>query len=661
MKYGTALMWKEWRQRRWFLFAGLVIFLGWPLFDVVVNYQPGRDVSASDMVEGIVTLFGGLFAILVAVAATCADLKDELACFWQSRPIAIGRWLVAKYLMGLAVVLVVLCLPLIVKICAIELSPSSSRSDLGTLHSLLGCHTFALILIYSIAFVTGCLIRKPVYAVILSIAGALLVYFLPLLVPPIERFSVINLMMERPLEIVRLTEAEPRGMWFAHKLRVLKIPGAGDFAVRYNTDLVGYILGVLALSCAAVVVCWFAVGRHWRLKVGKKLMFWSLGAVVLLLLLTVVFQLGSNLRCISQIPVGTDDSERDRGVAALAFDGEQGILLTYDGPNGAFGRHMGYGLRRMQLSPTGLQLGRRIAMPHSGRPFVSWHAGGKLAWSAQDPPRVYFLREQADEGDSWPKETTFYLDAVELGAEDGEVANTGSVKLGSYTVRPGPGNLPPRGESIVLHGKTIYAYVLGRLLVVDVTNPENLEVTAVVDDYTPYVAGDDPGVRRDRLDLRLVPGDGLSAEEKLEITVGLDGYRSMAIEGEVVVSVGANAVSVYRLEGIEADIAQLGLLGRRNPLPLERLIGRWPQQVLLRDGLAYVLDMVTFEGLTVYDVRQPGRIRRVGHYAAPTESFSAMAVLGDGNLLMGGTKLHVVAPPRVAKTRAASTGKSAGI
>jgi hypothetical protein len=71
------------------------------------------------------------------------------------------------------------------------------------------------------------------------------------------------------------------------------------------------------------------------------------------------------------------------------------------------------------------------------------------------------------------------------------------------------------------------------------------------------------------------------------------------------------------------------------------------QVLLVRDGLAYVLGNFDFGGLSVYDVRRPQQIRRIGHYAAPNELLRAIAPLPDGNILVGGNKLHIVAPPKM--------------
>jgi hypothetical protein len=49
--------------------------------------------------------------------------------------------------------------------------------------------------------------------------------------------------------------------------------------------------------------------------------------------------------------------------------------------------------------------------------------------------------------------------------------------------------------------------------------------------------------------------------------------------------------------------------------------------------------------LTVYDLRDPTRPRRIAHYAAPDERFFALAPLPDNRILMGGRQLHIVRGP----------------
>jgi hypothetical protein len=639
MKSGKALLWKEWREIRWFLVAGAAIFIGWPLLEAVGNYLTGRGFYSADMPEAIALLLGGPFAILVAVGVTCRDLKEEITCFWQSRPVSIRRWAVTKYLVGLAVVLIVLCMPLVMKIFIMR-----AEHELGQLSSILTCHTFTVILIYSISFLAGCLIRMPVYAVIFSGALALLVYFLPILAPPLESFSVFNIMIQSPVVVVQLSESVQGEPWIAEKMRVVKIPWADDLVLRYNIDLLRYIAFALVGSFAAVVIAGIAVKRNWRLKVGQKLMFWLLGGVGMLLFLTVVFQLRSNLECIRQIPIKTA-SEKGFDVVAIACDGDKGVLLLHSRkPGYAEGEAMYYSLMTFDLSAKD-SFGEEIVIPQDLKSTVQWlDIRGKLVWSAKIPQWTYLIKT------SRPKNETDGKNRVELLTISLTKSNVMTV-VDKLDILPYLGDRTTLWCSLYMLNSTIYVSTLDKLLIFDVGSDGKPVLRKVIKGQ--FGIHDGIGrvtreqLRASMLFMRLVPADGLSTEEQLKITVALATYHLMASEGDIIIGMDYDSpLTVYRLKEVRDDVATLEMAGYHRPTPLERFTGMFPTQVFVQDGLAYTLGGFG-GGLTVYDVRQPQYIKRIGHYAAPDEMFLAIAPLPDGNILVGGSKLHIVRPPKV--------------
>ena len=62
----------------------------------------------------------------------------------------------------------------------------------------------------------------------------------------------------------------------------------------------------------------------------------------------------------------------------------------------------------------------------------------------------------------------------------------------------------------------------------------------------------------------------------------------------------------------------------------------------LRDGLLHVLHG---GGLTVFDISDPARPRKAGHYAVPNEQLRTLAIGANGQILVAGEKLHIVSPP----------------
>lgn len=641
MKSGAALLWKEWREVRWFLVAGVAIFIGWPLLEALGNYLQSHKFYSADMPEAMALLLGGPFAILVAVGVTCRDLKEKITYFWQSRPVSIRRWVTTKYLVGLVVVLIVLCVPLVLKIFI-----TRAEHELGELSGILTCHTFTVILIYSISFFAGCLIRTPVYAAIFSGALALLVYFLPILAPPLESFSVFNIMMESPIQIVQLGTSAQGAPWIAEKMRVVKIPWADDLALRYSIDLLRYIAFALAGSFVAVVLSGIVVKKNWRLKVGQKLMFWLLGGVGMFLFLTVVFQLRSNLTCIRQIPL-KPESKGGYNVEAIACDGDKGVLfLQGREPNDVVGKSMRYSLMTFDLSEKE-PFGEEIVIPKDLQPTARQLAFKELVWSAKRPQWTYFIERSSSKNKSDGKQKVDKMELLTISLTEG----------GVMTVVDKLDLLPYLGDRARLWGmymlnSTIYASTLDKLLIFDVAADGKLVLRKVINEQ--------PGIhdvigrvireqlRQNTFSMRLVPVEGLNTQERLKITVALATYPLMASEGDTVIVADEDSplLRAYRLKEVKDDVATLEMAGFRRPTPLERFMSPFPSQIFVRDGLAYVTG-VGLGGISVYDVHRPQQIRRVGHYAAPKEWFQAIAPLPDGNILVAGKMLHIVAPPKV--------------
>src|SRR5206468_6461378 len=115
MKQLSAIFWKEWHDARWFLAVALLLFIGMPVIGAVearFSYSPGFDFNASPWVIPL----GGFLAILTAVGMTCRDLGNRLEDFWRSRAISPLRWILVKYLVGLAVVLTACIAPLLLEL-----------------------------------------------------------------------------------------------------------------------------------------------------------------------------------------------------------------------------------------------------------------------------------------------------------------------------------------------------------------------------------------------------------------------------------------------------------------------------------------------------------------------------------------------------------------
>lgn len=628
MRANRALAWKEWREIRWFLIAGLGAFVAFPLIEATFHYCRGYGFR-SNMGNAIAPAFGGVFAIFVAVGLTCQDLRDKLTVFWQSRPISIWRWITTKYITGLVVVIVVCTTPLIMQI---QMSKAYyPNRGLDSLYSFLSCHTFTLILIYSLSFVAGCLIRKAAYAAIFSMALTLLVYFLPLLIPPLSSLSIFNLMEQWPLQIVKPSTLGPGLPWFGEKLRIIKIPGGDDCALRYNIEWLRYVIIVLALSAVGIVLSAITVRRNWRLKMEHKFMLWFLGVIGLLLLSTLAFQIGSNMTCLQRINL---PAKGFGSVYSITVDGDQGVVLFSDGPFRSSGEDKKYIVSRLDLSKPDVVIEPGVTVAATGSPGDIRYYMRTVVWSAKNSSYVYFLLQKIEKEQRW-QQTGLSLCVASLETEL-EKTIIAEIDILPYISSFAKYDVP----KINLYTDKLYVNDGVKLLVIDVSTPEKPKVIQVLKERFGF-EGEGDGW----LHVRLIPAGNMDIQERLKLT--LDLYSGtpwvMASEGKKLVTACRDFIRAYSFTKLNGDIAEFKQVSQRYPTPLERYLHWYPQQMVVRNGLAYALELR--RTITAFDVSRSEQIRRAGHFASPGSGLGAVSILPNGNMITGGNKLHIIAAP----------------
>ncbi len=631
MRRTVALAWKEWRELRWFVFAGLVLFLAVPLMDAA--HRAGYDRGfCSDAAAELAMMLGPLLAVLLGVGASCPDLRDELRQFWQSRPIGLTRWLLIKYAAGLLVVLAVCGLPLLMQL-AMHAQVRESHWSGNIAFDTLTCHMFALILIYSVSFLLGCLVRRAAHAAILGFAAALLILFLPLVTPSLGWLSSYSLTTEQ--HHVRVLR-EPTG-W--------RIPWSGRF-VAFSPEYRSFVVTMLAGIVVSLGLARLAVGRDWRLRADQKLLCCTLGLVAVILFGVTAFQLGSNLPCERQIPLLPVGGLVGGGsVAAILSSGEQGVVVLHGGHPGGYS----YSARRFDLSRPHDGLGPEV--PIGATNWSGWAYGYpvNVAWVPEHPERAYFLMEEkAPEDEDQPgfqwewqwKALALYTIAFDVPARDAVVHRLDLLP-----------HLPdlPANSSIGMHRhkEAIYIRAGQKLLALDIANPNAPALSQVLETGSwGFFRRDASASKYDTglTGLNMLPLTALGLRDRLEISLHLGGLNGVVgLEDDLVVVTTRQHLTTYRLKGFADNEALLERVGRRLATPLEKCFGHGQWGMALKDGVVYVLESGLHSGLTVYDVRVPERPRRVGHYAAPAERFRTIALLPGRRVLVGQRNLHIVA------------------
>jgi hypothetical protein len=171
-----ALIWLELRQSLPLVTFGLLFALLAAVaavamhphdFNYSKNYSIGESVRAE--MPGSIAFVGMLWAAVVGSGIYSAELGSGLGAFWRSRPISPGMWFWCKFIIGLVVVVSVL------DGVTILISWNSYRESMttGMSWAYVGCFPLIHALMYSLAVLGTCWLRKPVIGGFLAMLGYL--------------------------------------------------------------------------------------------------------------------------------------------------------------------------------------------------------------------------------------------------------------------------------------------------------------------------------------------------------------------------------------------------------------------------------------------------------------------------------------------------------
>ncbi|MGB7160181.1 MAG: hypothetical protein WBD40_19090 [Tepidisphaeraceae bacterium] len=650
MRSTISLIWKEYREQRWFLIAALAIFCGFPLIEATARYVhpptahtgTGTIVAKpefySDSAAGMVLGCGALLAIFVAIGSTTRDLRDELHVFWRSRPIGVAQWLGTKYAVGLVTVLAACTLPLLMQFWMV--ADTGRHWSVAEVGSTIGIHSFVVLLVFSVAFLLGCLVRHATHSALLALAAALVIYFLPVVVGPLAPLSVFNLMDEGAFTLERNITPNPAGWTF-----FLPIPGRFRVIIEPIKWTV-FAAAMLGASIAAAALALFAVRRDWRLAADRQAMHWSLGGVALLLFGATAFQLGSNLKVKQQFDLPLPSHT----IGNLSFDGTRGVAMIYEVNPRQWHEHKHVKLCTIEMTAQGLRYGPLAVPTEKTNTPVPWEPDKMFVRPAQ-PGRAYLLAQQSDSivrnGESHETVAFRTLLTIDLtGASSDPVLHR--LDLGPH--------LALQTDAVAYqHGDTLFVNGYDRMLEIDLAHPDGPTVRRTVRDSDlpmrsrPSAFGwvqfheqvDAAG--RVTMDVPLVPIGDLPPRGLLEARLALSQSNDRyALAGDLLVRATENALSTYRLVQLDSANARFELLGRCEFTPLERLMGTYVTNMTVIDGRVYARQ----RGVAVFDVTDPSKPRRAGHFVIPGTSGMKVARLADGNVMVVADRSYILTPPK---------------
>ena len=612
MKQLSAIFWKEWHDARWFLGVALLLFIGMPAIGAIENhftYSPGFDFNASPWVIPL----GGFLALLTGVGITCRDLGNRLEDFWRSRAISPLRWILIKYLVGLAVVLIACIAPLLLELWIGNFRTSSYGS--WSLSNRIAGGTVVLftplwMVLYSIAFLSGCLIRRTAHATMLALAGMLLIYCLPMVLPFMNWLS-LNAFDEN--HAVTFINGKP--VWASNFDDLHWLFGRLPIRTFYTG-------GMLAITVMALVLSLVTIRRDWRIVSGTKMMYWSIGSTLVLLVSTAALQVGTNLPVLQQL-----DLPPDQHVARIQFDGSHGMILTSADPARQHGELVESPpkLHLLDMKNDRQVMGPQISLPAESLGYARQPAvlHGHVLYSV-------FSQQLAD-----------YTHTAELRVTDVDATPVAK----SVCVVPSENS----GLGIAVFGNRLYLRSGEKLAIFDLrmsTEPRLLSAGKVEwAERLPEYAHETPTYQFHWC-LPLIPG--LSDHERLQLYLRL-WWRSEGFANDLMTS-GSQSLAVYKLEELKDGVAHFTITGSYNPPLLDQVFGNVRSTPIASDGLVYFSQQNNLpgkktHGVTVFDVHDPSHPKLTAHFAVPSVHPLVVQPLPDGRAIVGGDQLFVVGKP----------------
>jgi len=593
MTLSRPLVWKEWAESKTILFIGAIVFLVLPLIGALERIiQYGRfEIWTSPWVVGL----GGVLAVVAGVGIIIPDVAHRFE-FIRSQPIPLARWLLVKYLTGLVIILITLCVPLALE-CLVDHSGEFSGFYLSVLLLTL---PFTWTAIYSISFVAACLIRRTALSVIVGVFVLLVIYFLPPMVPALEILSLNRVTSD--LGHVRLNhndDLQP-GIAALHP----------SFFVFATTFL---IIAGLALLLAIA-----AIKRDWQVESNRKSIAWALAIFLLAPLASASLQLGTNMPLLQTVSI--DDKERPQ---RFVQDGNQALLFTSKviSAPGEDMRSETF-IRRVTTGPQ-LELGPRISL------------GVRRWWGAfaQSPaPDVLYSLTTELAPDPRPEDKQFdppraqypVLRSIRLLESSAEII---PLEMKDQTsIDYGPGEFVFKGSTmLVISGKHELSFNIS-----DPPHPRLLSAKQL-SISVGLLMPDDRVVFKYPTECD-VPVDDLIAAHLKWQWWGLVGDTQTLFHG-------VGKFNCYSRADAAAGMVNFNRVGRYAPLPIERYFDRNPfPQMSFKNGLL----ATGGRQVSLFDVTDPSNPRRIGHYASPLEQNEILAILPDGRVVATNSKGLIV-------------------
>jgi hypothetical protein len=415
-------------------------------------------------------------------------------------------------------------------------------------------------------------------------------------------------------------------------LDIAEVEAAVDRAIRKeivwrssldNLVFFKFAASTIGIGIISLVAAITAVRRDLHIDSGRKMMYGSVSAALLILFCSAGFQLGTNLPVVQQADIPTNEGS----IRVLQFDGQRGfVVMDRFEQTGMQTGISHYTRHTIDLNAYGLQIRPAEIQP-------GWNWGYQDAARSADHPEIGY-----DVDDPNPDKTgrrPYMITIIEQDKPDK------TIQLPWEYDPENANQMWPRKFAL---GNRLFVYG-DRLITLDISDPR-----------TPVVIGNEPfnytdrraSVDEEQITFQLPELPNVPPNERLRAVI-LSAYRSWQFDGKILCCDSDDKLMEFRLRDLTNRAANFERIAEYKPTMLEQLFGRINfNAIQAEDGLLFVQQGYgggTFAPLvTVFETSESHPLHQIGHFAI--RGMEMFSPLPDGRALVaGGGKLMLVGPP----------------
>jgi hypothetical protein len=637
---------KEFHQQKWVLLSGCLAGLAFPIMEYSLINRPGKHETNSGVIA--VLFAGAFFGILLAAATTWHDARKGAGNFLLARPFNCSRIFITKVLLAAVSLLAVMLL-----VSSIDIATNLGR-ERG--FSLIGLSIVSLtwpiaLMLFALTMFLMVVTQDPAKSVLVAAWAGLLVYFLPVMLNGLQWLSFFWLMDNMEKSLFSLFPES-----YSRLLGIRELASG-----RHISNVLPYLCFLGSMLLAAATFTWLAIKamkNRWHWHPGQKTIVWTMGIASAVIFAQAMFQVGQNLQPLKEYsgkPIAPSASIESGQESDPIFQTDDFRFLI---------RRIGHTFPDERVQSELVLYTFRFPWLADASPVPANNAykafqAGSLTICTQPPATkpddmglvpvgcvvkdnllyTFYNINDSNEPKWWQHPSSLHMAIIDVSDPARPVLRSDAVIGTTMHIRSG---------GFAASGDYCYINAGDRLIVVSLAIPDKPSVVAEVA-YTDIVKQlrDTLSTEGDRMyglpltwNTRLIVSGHLlvahngyhvalfdiaeperprallcQLQSRLLKTSGASPSWALAWNGDHCYIATGDGIFVFKLLKGHGDTYSLSYVGHRMTTPLERFVGRYPNQLVVYDG--YLVEAAGRFGLLVYDISDPAGPRRIYHASVP--------------------------------------------